>query len=166
MRIRFLIIAALTVAANSVEAQQPRGLRGWSFGPIGPHVTDASKRTALSVAWGAAFMGLGLGIDALNRQSCSGGAACFSGNPVQAGIGYGFLGAIIGSTGPQFHSKCTRSGRAVLAITGAVIGTGLAALATDSRMFSARRDDPATWKVMGGGLLGMSAGAGIVTAIC
>ena len=54
MRIRFLIIAALTVAANSVEAQQPRGLRGWSFGPIGPHVTDASKRTALSVAWGAA----------------------------------------------------------------------------------------------------------------
>jgi hypothetical protein len=163
MRTRYLIAAALFLAAPTAEAQRRAP---WTFGPLWPHVEDAGKRTAYAVAFGALFMGAGLGIDKLNNSSCSGGAACFAGNPVQTGISFAFLGVLMGSSAPMLHSKCTRSGRAMLGIVGGILGTAVAGSIVDSKMFGAHRDEPATWKVMGGGLLGMSAGAGIATAIC
>jgi hypothetical protein len=164
MRIRHLIVAALTVAASGAEAQRPR----WTFGPLWPHVEDAGKRTALGFGLGAAFMGLGLGMERVSRMQCTGNGngPCFTGNQVQAGIGWAFLGTLTGATNPLLHSKCTRSGRAVLAIVGAVVGTSVAGTIVDSKMFHAPRGEPATFRTMGSGLLGMSAGAGIAAAIC
>jgi hypothetical protein len=163
MRIRDLIVAALVISPNLVEAQRATK---WTFGPVMPHVKDAALRTVYGLGVGAAFMGLGIGMDKLNQQQCAGGLGCFEGNPVQTGISFALLGVLFGGTGPTLHSKCTRSGRAMLGIVGGLIGTGVAGVIVDRKMFAARRGEPATFRVMGGGLLGMSAGAGIVTAIC
>lgn len=164
MRVRSLMVALfLALTARNAEAQRRQK---WTFGPLWPHVEDAGKRTAFGIAGGAVFMMAGLGIDKLNSSTCSGGAACFNGNPVQTGISFAFLGVLFGSAPPQLHSKCTRSGRALLGMVGGIIGTSIAGNVVDSRMFGAHREERATWKTMGGGLLGMSLGAGIASSIC
>lgn len=153
-------LVALAVCASPLPAQQK-----WKFGPVKPHLQDAGLRSAYAFAAGAVFMGLGLGIDAINKSPC-GAVQCFDGNPVQAGIGFAFLGTIVGGTGPTLRSKCTRSGRAILGIAGAAIGVTAAGAIMNVRLFDARDDDPATIRTMGTGLIGMSLGTGIVTAIC
>lgn len=151
---------------NAVPLHATAARLQWSFGRPAPHVRDAARRTALGLGFGAIFMGFGLGIDRLNHAQCTGNAACFAGNPVQTGMSFAFLGSLAGASAPQFASKCTRSGRAILGIIGAVAGASIVASAADVRLFSARSTDPATFRTMGFGLLGISAGAGIVTAIC
>ncbi len=157
--LKFFVVA-LVVGASPLAAQQK-----WKFGPVKPHVQDAGLRSAYAFAAGAVFMGLGLGIDAINKSNC-GAVQCFDGNPVQAGIGFAFLGTLMGGTGPTLHSKCTRSGRAILGIAGAAIGATTAGAIMNVRLFDARNGDPATIRTMGTGLIGMSLGTGIATAIC
>ena len=180
MKLRLSIIVGFVVAAGTASAQQvaPSAVRSpvpsyasaaglaWTFGPVKPHLSDAAVRTAWGLALGAAFMGAGLGIEALNHVQCRGTGTCFGGNPVQAGIGFAFLGTLVGTTAPVLHTKCTRPGRAMLGMLGAVLGATAASLIIDERLFNARTGDPATWRTMGSGLVGMGAGAGIATAIC
>jgi hypothetical protein len=139
----------------------------WRFGPVKPHIEDATLRSLYGIGIGAAFMGLGLGINELNRSQCGvGTGGCFGGNPVQAGVGFAFLGSLLGATTPQLRSKCTRSGRAMLGIVGAAVGVTAAGAIMDVRLFNARTGDPATWRTMGTGLVGLGVGAGVATAIC
>ena len=138
----------------------------WEFGRMGPHVADAGKRTISALAISTLFMGFGLGIDRLNAAQCNSKSICSIHNPVQAGTGFAFLGALVGGVGPVLHTKCTRSGRALLGILGATIGISAASAISGERMLTAKNGDPATWKTMGSALAGLSLGTGIVTAIC
>lgn len=138
---------------------------GWSFGPVKPHLVDAAKRTAYSFAGGAIFMALGLGVDQLNASQCR-RTACGSHNPVQTGLSFAFLGAVSAGTRPQLSSRCNRSGRAVFGILGAVVGAAAASAIADVRLLNAGTFEPATIRTMSAGLLGLSIGTGVVTAIC
>jgi hypothetical protein len=157
--LKFLLVL-LAIGASPLAAQKK-----WEFGPVKPHLQDAGVRSVYAFAVGAAFMGLGLGIDGINKSNC-GAVQCFDGNPVQAGVGFAFLGTLVGGTGPTLRSKCTRSGRAILGIAGAAIGATAAGAIMNVRLFNARNGDPATIRTMGTGLVGLSLGTGIATAIC
>lgn len=164
MKTKLLIIVGLLAIADTASSQQPQK---WSFGPVKPHLQDATVRSAYGIGIGAAFMALGLGINQLNKAQCTGSnIGCFGSNPVQAGVGFAFLGTLIGSTSPQLRSKCTRSGRAMLGIAGAAIGATAAGAIMNVRLFDARTTDPATFRTMSTGLVGLGVGAGVVTAIC
>lgn len=174
----FVIASALAQKTAASQAMEAYGIRSaeiesagigfgkWSFGPLRPHVVDAGRRSVTSLMFSTIFMGLGLGIDRLNAAQCNSKTICSIHNPVQAGTGFAFLGALVGGVGREYHSKCTRAGRAMLGILGASIGISTASLITDARMLTARNGDPATWKVMGSALAGLSLGTGVVTAIC
>ena len=110
-------------------------------------------------------MAVGLGVDQLNASQCR-RRACGSHNPVQTGMTFAFLGALSAGTSPQLSSKCNRSGRAILGIAGAVAGVSVAASIADVRLLDANTLDPATFRTMSAGLLGLSIGTGVVTAIC
>lgn len=138
----------------------------WSFGKPGPHIRDAGRRSLYGFVGGGIFMVIGLGVNALNASQCGARTICSMDNPVQAGIGFAFLGAVAGASGPQFSSKCTRSGRAILGIVGAAVGVTVAAAASGSPLMNAHSTDKATVKTMGTGLLGLGLGSGVVTAIC
>lgn len=169
-----LLLAATLILSGSAAAQRMTPYaampaareRGWTFGPVKPHVRDATKRTAYGLVGGALFMAVGLGIDELNQAQCKGATACMGENPVQTGMSFAFLGTLLAATGPQWSSKCTRSGRAMLGILGAIVGSGAAGAIADVRLFNALRDDPASVRTMSAGLLGLGVGAGVATAIC
>ena len=153
------------IAVTAFGNREASALARWKFGPAMPHIRDAVTRTGYGLAFATIFMGLGLGIDKLNNAQCARNAIC-NGNPVQTGVSFAFLGAVTGATGPKLASQCTRSGRAILGIGGAVLGSWAAATIADVRLFNATQNDPATFRTMGSALLGMGAGAGIITAIC
>ncbi|HEX7939972.1 MAG TPA: hypothetical protein VF483_13370 [Gemmatimonadaceae bacterium] len=173
-----VVASVLAHATAAAQMMQPSGIRSadselagigrskWTFGPLAPHVVDAGKRTVSSLAFSAVFMGFGLGIDRLNAAQCNSKTICSIHNPVQAGTGFAFLGALVGGVRPVLHSKCTSTGRALFGILGATVGISAASVIADERMLTAKNGDPATWKTMGSALAGLSLGTGIVTAIC
>ena len=152
-------------ASKSVNAPAALAGPGWTFGPTKPHLVDAVKRTGRGLVGGLIFMGFGLGIDKLNNAQCRANTIC-PGNPVQTGVSFAFLGALGGATGPQLSSKCNRSVRAIFGLIGEVIGVTVASKVTGVPMLTAQRREPATFKTMGSALLGLSAGAGVASAIC
>ena len=170
--------SALASRTAAAQAMEPVGFRSadmeyagigrnkWTFGPMGPHVADAGKRSIAALVYSTVFMGFGLGIDRLNAAQCSSRSICGLHNPVQAGTGFAFLGALVGGVGRDYHSKCTRSGRALLGVLGATVGISAASAIVNERMLTARPGDAATWKTMGSALAGLSLGTGIATAIC
>lgn len=111
-------------------------------------------------------MAIGLGFDKLNALQCTGATVCSSRNTVQTGLSFAFLGAVSAATRPQLSSKCNRSGRAIFGILGAVIGVSAASTIADVRLLNAGTLQPATFRTMSTGLLGLSIGAGVATAIC
>lgn len=152
-------------AVRGAIAESGASAGGWSFGPAKPHLVDAAKRTAYGFTGGAIFMALGLGVDRVNASQCR-RTACGSRNPVQTGLAFAFLGAVSAGTRPQLSSKCNRSGRAIFGIVGAVVGVSAASAIADVRLLNASTFEPATFRTMSAGLLGLSIGTGVVTAIC
>ena len=138
---------------------------GWTFGPTKPHLVDAVMRTGYGLVGGVIFMGFGLGIDRLNNAQCNKNTICPA-NPVQTGVSFAFLGALGGATGPKLSSKCGRSLRAIFGLIGEVIGVTVASKVAGVPMLTAQRGEPATFKTMSSALLGLSAGAGVASAIC
>jgi len=111
-------------------------------------------------------MAVGLGFDQLNALQCSGTVVCSSRNTVQTGLSFAFLGAVSAATRPQLSSKCNRSGRAIFGILGALVGVSAASAIADVKLLNAGTFQPATFRTMSTGLLGLSIGTGVVTAIC
>src|SRR6185436_1089138 len=143
-----LMVLLLLSAAGSAGAQQrqPLGAR------IKPAAVDAVKRTGWATAMGTVLMAFGLGMDRLNRAQCGSNQIC-NGNAVQAGASFAFLGALLGATGGQYHSNCSRSARAIFGIVGAVVGVSAASAIGDVRLLNANRMDPATIRTMSYALL-------------
>lgn len=172
-------VAGLLLAADAAASQAPAEYAAdsgivesgtaavrWSFGPTKPHLVDAVKRTAYGFTGGAILMAIGLGFDQLNALQCTGTMVCSSRNTVQTGLSFAFLGAVSAATRPELSSKCKRSGRAIFGILGAVIGVSAASTIADVRLLNAGTLQPATFRTMSTGLLGLSIGAGVATAIC
>jgi hypothetical protein len=135
----------------------------WSFGPVRPHLVDAAKRTGYAMLGGSALMGIGLLADQL-AGGCDG--ACAARRTVQTGMTYAFVGAVAYGAGPMLKSKCNRAGRGLLGIAGAAVGVIVASAVIDVPLMGAGPEERATVGTMSSGLLGLSLGTGVFTAIC
>jgi hypothetical protein len=158
------IAAAQELSPHAVRSPEARSM-AWEFGPVRPHVRDAAIRSGSALIGATLLMGIGLGFEQINEAACK-GSLCTAKNTVQTGVSFAFLGALAGAVGRQLNSKCNRSGRAVLGIVGAIAGAAIAGAIADVRLLNSSPGDPATFRTMGTGLLGLSLGAGIATAIC